>query len=131
MSNGKFKMKYGDSVSPGTFREDAPAQKFKKETTTTNKRPSWLGQKSQPGIPGGGDTRHSTPAPKPPRIGSTKPVYKQTGKGKGSVTQTGGTPRPSWIKPISEYAHPPGWKPPTRFAKEGERPSWMKKKKEK
>ena len=28
MSNGKFKMKYGDSISPGTFRADAPVQRF-------------------------------------------------------------------------------------------------------
>jgi hypothetical protein len=28
MPNGKFKMKYGDSISPGTFRTDAPVQKF-------------------------------------------------------------------------------------------------------
>ena len=33
MPNGKFKMKYGDSVSPGTFSADAPAQKFAPQDT--------------------------------------------------------------------------------------------------
>ena len=28
MPNGKFKMKYGDTESPGTFSADAPAQRF-------------------------------------------------------------------------------------------------------
>ena len=31
-------------------------------------RPSWMGQKSQPGVEGGGDTRKKTPPPKPPVV---------------------------------------------------------------
>jgi hypothetical protein len=112
-----------DKIAGGTSVEGA-TKALKATSSSGATRPSWLGQKSQPGIPGGGDTRHSTPAPKPP-VTQTPMAYGMVG---GKLTQTGGTQRPSWMKPLHKYTPQESEKLVAAHPTVGS-PAWMKKKK--
>ena len=82
MSNGKFKMKYGDSISPGTFRADAPVQRFAPEGGTIKSYkglgiPKYTGSSGAFGVIGGGAIKLGLGVVKK-SLSNLKSFFKQT-----------------------------------------------------